>query len=401
MYEQPQVPQPQQRQAGQLSPVAQLGAPVPQPQWAPKQPQPGQPPSGEPGAPAAGEQQQPQQPKLEINGSRQFTEWLAGQRVSLAFTTYQTGKLFFIGLQPNGRLSVFERTFSRAMGLYATPDVIYLSTLYQLWKFVNLLAPGQTHEGYDRLYTPRSCVITGDIDVHDVAVDKDGNLVFCNTLFCCLATTDEQHSFRPIWQPPFLTKLAAEDRCHMNGLAMKDGRPKYVTAVSQSDVPDGWRDRRDSGGVIMDVDTSEVVCRGLSMPHSPRWHNGSLYVLNSGTGYFGRVNLEKGEFEPITFCAGYARGMAFTGNYAVIGLSRPRKNKTFSGLKLDDNLKEKDAEARCGLLIIDLKTGDIVQWLRIEGIVEELYDVSVIPGVFRPMAIGFKTDEIRRILSHP
>ncbi|MBW4683092.1 MAG: TIGR03032 family protein [Microcoleus vaginatus WJT46-NPBG5] len=338
-------------------------------------------------------------PQLELTGSRQFPEWLAEQGISLAFTTYQTGKLFLIGLQPNGRLSIFERTFNRAMGLYATPDRLYMSSLYQLWRFENALDAGQIHQGYDRLYVPQIGYTTGDIDTHDIAVDNSDRIVFVNTLFSCLATVSERYSFVALWQPPFISKLAAEDRCHLNGLAMENNQPRYVTAVSSTDVADGWRDRRRNGGCVIDVASNEVILSGLSMPHSPRVYQNKLWVLNSGAGYFGYVDLQRGSFEPVTFCPGYLRGLAFIGDFAVVGLSKPRHNKTFTGLPLDENLAAKDAEARCGLQVIDLRTGDIVHWLRIEGMIEELYDVAIIPGVRRPMALGFKTDEIRRVIT--
>lgn len=337
--------------------------------------------------------------ELEMMGSRQFNAWLAEQKLSLAFTTYQTGKLFLIGLQDDGRLSIFERTFNRCMGLYATPQTLYMSTLYQLWRFENALEPGHLHEGYDRLYVPRTAWTTGDLDVHDVALDGEGRVVFVNTLFGCLATTSEQYSFVPLWRPPFLSKLAAEDRCHLNGLAMENGRPRYVTSVSQADVNDGWRDRRRDGGTVTDVQANEVLCNGLSMPHSPRVYRGKLWLLDSGTGWFGHVDLKSGKFERVAFCPGYARGLSFHGDFAIVGLSRARENKTFSGLALDDNLKKKGAEARCALQVIDLRSGDVVHWLRIEGIVQELYDVVALPGVRRPTALGFKTDEIRRVVS--
>lgn len=339
-------------------------------------------------------------PALEISASRQFTSWLASQKTSLAFSTYQTGKLFLIGLSQSGKLSVFERTFERCMGLWASPDRLYTSSLYQLWRFENVLEPGQLHNGgYDRLYVPQVGYTTGDLDIHDIAVDNNGRVIFVNTLFGCLATVSESHSFIPLWQPPFISKLAAEDRCHMNGLAMENGEPRYVTSVSQSDVTDGWRDRRRNGGCVIDVASKEIVVSGLSMPHSPRMYRGSLWLLNSGTGYFGKVDINSGTFTPITFCPGYLRGLAFIGDYAIVGLSKMRGNKTFSGLELDDNLAAKDVEARCGLQIIDLRNGDIVHWMRIQGMVEELYDVAVIEGVRQPMALGFKSDEIRRTIT--
>ncbi len=338
-------------------------------------------------------------PKLELMGSRQFSAWMAEQRASLAFTTYQTGKLFMIGLQPDGRLSIFERTFNRCMGLWASQQTLFMSSLYQLWRFENALAEGQLHNGYDRLYVPQVGYTTGDLDIHDVAVDENGQIIFVNTLFGCLATVDHRHSFVPLWRPPFISRLAAEDRCHLNGLAMVEGRPKYVTAVSQTDVADGWRDRRRDGGCVIDVDSNKVVVEGLSMPHSPRWYKGRLWLLDSGTGYFGALDSKKNTFERIAFCPGYIRGLAFAGDYAVVGLLKPRENKTFTGLELDDNLTEKGVEARCALQVIDLCSGDVVHWLRIDGIVEELYDVVTLSGVVRPMALGFKTDEIRRVIT--
>jgi uncharacterized protein (TIGR03032 family) len=351
---------------------------------------------------------------LEINASRQFTPWLLEQNLSLAFTTYQAGKLFFIGLQQGGQLSVFERTFERCMGLYASGSSLYMSSLYQLWRFENILQPGQVHDNYDAVYLPQISYVTGDLDIHDIALsnapfpngkipsgglNESENLIFVNTLFSCLAKVSSTHSFIPLWQPPFISKLAAEDRCHFNGLAMRDGQPRYVTVVSQSDAAEGWRDKRADGGCVIDVTCNEIVIKGLSMPHSPRWYRDKLWLLNSGTGDFGYVDLERGSFEPVAFCPGYMRGCAFHGNFAIVGISQPRHNKTFSGLPLDEKLQQKNVEPRCGLLVIDLRSGDIVHSVRIEGAVLELYDVVALPGVRRPMAIGFKSDEIRRMVT--
>lgn len=341
------------------------------------------------------------EPKLELQGTRLFTSWLSEQQASLAFTTYQSGKVFFIGLQPDGRLSVFERTLNRCMGMYASADAytLYISTLYQLWRFERANEPGQLHDGYDAVYIPQVGYITGDLDIHDIAVDENGKLVFVNTLFSCLATTSETHSFTPVWQPPFISKLAAEDRCHLNGLAMENGRPAYVTSVSKSDVNDGWREKRNTGGVVIDVQTNEIVAEGLSMPHSPRLYQGRLWLQNSGQGEFGYVDLDAGRFEPVAFCPGYLRGLCFSGDFAIVGLSESRHNKTFEDLPLKDRMQDKDVEPRCALQVIDLKTGDLAHSLRISGVVEELYDVVVLPGVIRPMALGFVSDEIRHMVT--
>jgi uncharacterized protein (TIGR03032 family) len=349
-----------------------------------------------PVTPAAAQQSEPW---LEVTSSRQFPGWLADHRVSLAFTTYQTGKIFLLGRRQDGQISVFERTFNRCMGLWGDGQTLWLSSLYQLWRFENALRPGEIHQGFDRLYIPKAGYTTGDLDIHDIAVEASGRLVFVATGFSCLATLNERYSFTPLWRPPFLSKLAAEDRCHLNGLALVDGQVRYVTVVSTSDVNDGWRDRRRDGGCVIDVPSGKTVVSGLSMPHSPRVYRDRLWVLNSGTGYLGTVDVEQGTFTPFTFCPGYLRGLAFVGDYAVVGMSRPRHDKTFGGLALDDELTKHGADSRCGLQIIDLRTGDVVHWVRLEGMVTELYDVVLLPNVVRPMALGFKSDEIQRTVA--
>jgi uncharacterized protein (TIGR03032 family) len=339
--------------------------------------------------------------QLELTPSRQFPAWLAEQKLSLAFTTYQAGKLFFVGLQPDGRLSIFERTFNRCMGLWSNGQTLWMSSLYQLWRFENALERGEGHDGYDRIFVPQLAYTTGDVDAHDVAVDAEGRPVFVNTLFSCLAYPSEAKSFRPIWRPPFVSKLAPEDRCHLNGLAMneKGTGPAYVTAVAETDVADAWRDRRLGGGVAIDVAANQIAIRGLTMPHSPRVYDGVLWLLDSGTGQFGRCDTAAGRFEPVTFCPGYLRGLTIHNGYAIVGLSQPRGNQTFSGLPLDDELKKRGAEPQCGLMVIELKSGNVVHWLKIRGIVQEMYDVVTLPGVRRPMALGLKTDEIRRVIT--
>jgi uncharacterized protein (TIGR03032 family) len=339
------------------------------------------------------------EPWLEVSGSPDFAGWLAGLKVSLALSTYQTAKLFLVGRKADGQLVVHERTFNRCMGLWAVGQTLWMSSAYQLWRFGNVLKPGELYQGCDRLYVPRTGHTTGDLDVHDVAQEDTGRVVFINTKFSCLATLDERDSFMPLWRPPFVSKLAPEDRCHLNGLALEGGRARYVTACSTSDVADGWRDRRSDGGVVLDLRTNAVISAGLSMPHSPRLYRGRLWLLNSGAGFFGWIDPDRGRFEPVTFCPGYLRGLAFAGDYAVVGLSRPRHDQTFGGLPLQKELETRAAEPRCGVHVIDLRSGDVVNWLRLSGMVSELYDVVVLPGVAQPMALGFKTDEIRLLLS--
>jgi uncharacterized protein (TIGR03032 family) len=340
--------------------------------------------------------------KFLLTSSRQFPEWLAGSGCSIAFTTYQAGKLLLLGVTAEGRLTVSERNFARCMGIAVSDDgrTMALATQYQLLRFDNVMAAGQVSaEGIDALYAPHAAWVTGDLDTHDIAFGADGRPLFVNTMFSCIASVSDGHSFRPVWKPPFISKLAAEDRCHLNGMAVEAGKPKYVTAVSRSDVADGWRDLRVGGGIVIDVDSREVVLDGLSMPHSPRLHAGRLWLLNSGTGEFGFADVHAHRFQPVAFCPGYARGIAFLGRYAVVGLSLAREDRTFAGLPLDSALRARDAAPRCGLAVFDLERGDMVGWVRIEGVVRELYDVAALPNVRRPSLIGFKTEEVKYVIS--
>ncbi|BBK41487.1 TIGR03032 family protein [Allostella vacuolata] len=333
--------------------------------------------------------------KLEISGSRLFMPWLAQAGASLAFTTYQAGKVFLIGTRADGSLSVFERTFPRSMGLGIHGQTLWLASLYQLWRFENFMEPGQEHGGHDALYVPVSGHTTGDIDIHDIHAGPGGRPIFVATLFNCLATHDDRHSFVPIWRPPFIDRLAAEDRCHLNGLAMDGTRPAYVTCVGSGNVAESWRQRRRDGGVVVDVASNEIVATGLSMPHSPRLYRGRLWMIQTGTGEFGHIDLASGRFQPVCFLPGFARGLAFTGDHAVIGVSRPRENRTFEGLALNERLTAAGVDPQCRICIVNLRTGDVEHQLMIEGVVQELYDVAVLPGISRPKMLGFRTDEIR------
>jgi uncharacterized protein (TIGR03032 family) len=335
--------------------------------------------------------------------SSRFSDWLASVDACVALTTYQAGRLFFIGRKADGGIRAHERLIEQCQGLWTDGQTLWTSGLYMLWRFENTLRRGETTPmGADRKFVPREGRVTGRTDIHDIAVGEiDGarRPIFVNTLYGCLATISDTASFRPLWRSKFLSALVPEDRCHLNGLAMDGAHPAYVSAVSRSDVADGWRERRQDGGIVIDVASGEIVASGLSMPHSPRLYDGKLWLLNSGAGEFGIIDPAAGTFTPVCFCPGYARGLAFIGRFAVIGLSRPRRSQTFAGLALDQRLAEKDAIARCGLLVVDIDSGNAVEWLRFEHTIDELYDVAILPGVRAAEAIGFKADDIQRDIS--
>ena len=348
-------------------------------------------------------QEPAKQTKIDINFSGGLAGFLSSQNLSFAFTSYQTGRLYLIGSEQDKKLSLHEAQYPQAMGVVGDQNRIYLGTLTQLVRMENVLQADQlANEKHDKVYVPRNMQTMGAIDFHEVGIRNNGTVVVVNTRFSCLCEPSLTHSFKPIWKPKFISKLAPEDRCHLNGLAMVDGEPKYVTAVCKSDVVDGWRDRRHDGGVIIDIETDKTVAEGLSMPHSPRWHKGKLWVLNSGTGELGWIDEsikdKTKRFTPAAFCPGFLRGLSFMGDYAFVTLSKPRY-KRFDGLALADKLEEKDADAWCGVQVISLRTGDVAHWLRLDGAIAELFDVCVLPGVKNPITLGPNSKEIREFIT--
>lgn len=334
---------------------------------------------------------------------------LRGLGCSIAFTSYQSGFLYLLGTTAQGGLHLHQAGMGKPMGLFQQDaDRLTLACDARILRFENVLAPHERiNDTHDACYVPRRIHHTGLLDAHDIGVDADGRPIFVATRFNCLATVSDRHSFAPLWRPPFIDALVDEDRCHLNGLAMRDGAPAFVTALSRSNTIDGWRDRRRDGGVVIDVARDAVVCEGLSMPHSPRWHDGRLWVLNAGTGELGVVEglaapgsdaAATGRFVPRAFCPGFLRGLSFHGGHAFVGLSKPRYRR-FEGLALDDRLRAADSEPWCGVQVIELSTGTCVDWFRIDGAVAELYDVQVIHGRTLPLALSPGTPEVDNLIT--
>jgi uncharacterized protein (TIGR03032 family) len=333
-----------------------------------------------------------------IQHSPQLPELLAELDCSLALTTYQAGKVIFLS-SDGERLIQLPRTFEEPMGLAVEGDRMAVATKDSLVLLANesRLAPTYPRQPdtYDALYVPRSVHFVGSLAVHDMLFTPSG-LVGVNTLFSCLFQLDPHVSFRPVWKPPFVSELAPEDRCHLNGLAGVDGKPRYATALGATDTAGGWRAQKESGGALMHVPSGEVILGNLPMPHSPRVYDGTLYALLSATGEVIAVDVERGQFETVNRVAGFARGMARQGDYLFVGTSTLRGRHTFGDLGLAGR-----KDAFCGITVLHLPTGAIVGDIRYLRSCEEIYDVQVLPGLRRPGLLGVHDDAHHRALSLP
>lgn len=338
---------------------------------------------GEAGVPeGAGRAPQEEQPFRSSHTSN-FADILNRLGISLMVSTYQAGKLIVVRADGDN-VNTHFRTFQSPMGLALDPATqrLAIGERDSVWEFRNVPAAASKAEPSgkaDALFVPRRSHHSGDIRIHEIAW-IDGEIWAVNTRFSCLCTFDDDHSFAPRWRPNFVTALAPEDRCHLNGMAVVDGKPKYVTCLGKTDVADGWRENKANGGLLLDVDSGEIVSGGLSMPHSPRVYRGQQWILESGCGAISVVDPRSGSTTRVAMVPGFTRGLAFCGNLAFVGLSQVRESAIFGGIPLVEQFEERS----CGVWAIDIRTGQTVAFLKFEGIVNEIFAVEVLHGVRFP-----------------
>ncbi len=323
------------------------------------------------------ESNEPALPPLRSVHTSNFPNLLAELGASLLVTTYQAGKLVIVRAEGD-HLNTHFRGFASPMGLAVQGDRLAIGTFHQIWEFHNIPAVARKLEPagkHDACFMPRSAHVTGNVQIHEMAWCDD-ELWFVNTRFSCLCTLDPIYSFIPRWRPSFISALAPEDRCHLNGLGLVGGRPRYVTALGQTDSTAGWRENKARGGILMDVTTGDVLAQGLSMPHSPRWYDGRLWVLESGDGSIGFIDPASGRYESIAKVPGFTRGLDFAGPLAFVGLSQVRETAVFSGIPLTERLNERTS----GVWVIDLRNGRTVAFLKFEDAVQEIFAVQVLAG---------------------
>ncbi len=322
------------------------------------------------------------------------SQLLAGLKSSLLITTYQAQRIMTVAPAADGKLNSLMRIFERPTGVALNGTTLALASKSQIWFFENageIRGEDGSVLPYDICFTPRRSFVTGDIASHQLAWHND-ELLIVNTRFSCLSTLSNKWSFIPGWRPPFISAIAPEDRCHLNGVCIDENGPKYASALGMTDTKEGWRENKASGGIIIDIPSGEVVTEGLSMPHSPVLYAGKLWILNSGTGALEVVDEKDGKRTTVAKFPGFLRGLDFCDRYAFVGLCKIRNDrKTFNDLPIE---KETD-ELKCAVCILDITTGNQVGFFEFTRGVEELFDIKIIRGSTNPHIIGFEEDTIQ------
>ncbi|TJY58980.1 TIGR03032 family protein [Sinimarinibacterium sp. CAU 1509] len=313
--------------------------------------------------------------KVELRYTRSLAHLLHQHGLSVMISTYQAGHVITVSAESEAKLSTSFRKFRSPMGIALGRAGLSIGTKESVWTFRNQPAVVKrlpNPETWDGCFMPTLQRWTGDIRIHEMGyVGKE--LWAVNTRFSCLCTFNDDESFTPRWRPPFISQIAGEDRCHLNGMAMRKGQIAFVSALGETDTRQGWRENKASGGIIMDYPSGKILVRGLSMPHSPRWYRDQLWILNSGRGALTRVEND-GRLTDIAELPGFTRGLMFIGPLAFIGLSKVRETNIFGGIPLNDRVEEK----LCGLWVVDIRNGKTVARLEFTGGVHEIFDVKVI-----------------------
>ena len=326
------------------------------------------------------------QREIRYEHSLNLAELLDSLQATLLVSTYQAGKLAVIGSHQR-RLSMSFHNFDRPMGVAidARGDRMAVAGRNKVWLLRNArdVAREMPPAGQEACFLTRSAQVTGEIQAHQMAWAGD-ELWIVNTLFSCLCTLHPDYSFVPRWQPPFISALAAEDRCHLNGLAMLDGKPKYVTAMAESDTAGGWRPDKAKTGCLIDVDSRATVANGFAMPHSPCVHLGHVWLLDSGRGALVHVDPADGRVDTVATFPGYTRGLAVMGRLAMVGLSKIRETSTFGGVPIAEHRER----LKCGVAVVDLPTGSLVGQFEFLSGIDEIFDVSLLPGSRRTAMRG-------------
>lgn len=332
--------------------------------------------------------------------SPQFAELLHKLNISLAISTYQANKVIVLSAVDTDKLIQLPRTFNSPMGMATAKDSLAVATRNEVIVLRNNQGLAKSYPNkpdvYDGMYVPRSRYMTGHVAMHDMMFDEDGSsLTGINTLFSCVCKIDHQYSFTPIWKPPFISELASEDRCHLNGLASENGEIKYVTALGNTNGTQGWRDNKMQGGIVMEYPSGKIIKDGLGMPHSPRVYDGKLYVLNSTQGELIKIDPDTGTHEVICQLGGFARGMSRHGDYLFIGVSKLRHNSwAFKDLPIAET-------SFAGVVAVYLPYGSVVGNFKYSMTVDEIYDVKVLPGLKRPSILSPDMDIHQQALSIP
>ena len=307
-----------------------------------------------------------------IDASPRLRHWLQANRICLALSTGEGGRIITLGAGSSG-LAAFDVPCDRPGALLATEAGLYVAARSRLWCFDDALTGGERFRGEDRLCLPSQCRPTGTIGIQDVAAEESGRLLVAAAQFNCVARMNSRGDLKPVWRPAFIDAAIRDDRCRLSGFCLSDGGLAYVTVTAATNEKDGWRQYKASGGQVIDAATHQVVAQGLALPRAPRLYRKRLWILESGSGTLGWIDLQTRRFERFAEVPGFPRGLRFFGDHALVTASQ-RHGEQGGGA--------------AGIHWVNLKTGKIDHWIALKAPIGEAIDVALIPGKTVPRLAG-------------
>lgn len=304
-----------------------------------------------------------------------FVDWLASTNQTVVVS--HSNKLLAAGRTVRGALEINQAPFERVTGVSVAPDgSLVVAAQHELWRMTDSLSDGEASPtGADRWLMCRTARFVGGVRPADPVATSD-DCWFASVALSAVCSLDDTFSAKVRWVPPFITEVRPETRCRLTGLGSIDGRPRVVTSMSTSNVAGGWTEHQLAGGVLIDILTDEVLAEGLSMPHSPRWHDGAWWLLQAGTGELGYIDA--GRFVAVARIDGFARGLTISRGVGLVGGSGSRWDELVAGLPVGQRLQASGRRPDSGVFLFDLVSGRAVGEMRLDGTAREVADVVVL-----------------------
>ncbi len=300
--------------------------------------------------------------------------------LSLVLSTLPNHLIFLGSL--DGELNAHATLVTQPLGLAAEPGRLALASARTVVIFANVARLAAHYPSrrdyYDAFFIPRTIHFTGDCQMHDM-IFQGRAVIGANTAFSCICRVDGDFSFTPLWIPPFISQLRAEDRCHLNGFAGQGGELHYLTALAATDTAGGWRANPEASGILIDARRNMILRSDLCMPHSPRIIHERLYLLNGGEGELLRIDRSSGHGTVLTRLPGFAHGLCAHDDILFVGMSKNRVSRSGT----PPPVARRTEALIAGVAAINERSGEVLGVLEFTSGVTEVYDVQPLPGIRR------------------
>jgi uncharacterized protein (TIGR03032 family) len=135
--------------------------------------------------------------KFNISYPEEIAGILLEENINLVLSTYQAGKLIFIGSSSSTKLSQTPVSFKKPMGIASGKNILGIASLDRVEVFTNHPGLAKAYPGrpdyFDTMFFPRTTYHTGMLDLHDLHWTSKG-LIAVNTRYSCICRFDYRYN---------------------------------------------------------------------------------------------------------------------------------------------------------------------------------------------------------------